>query len=296
MQSKEDMSTEKYTTQLLTNTGLASSSTKPHSQLLLKDYKIDFNKCLGGGVFGNVYRVVLRPENEKGFWSNWFPHIYDYIYRVYSKPKDEESKKYCVKIFKPAIQILYENSDHPLPLRRPLDSLFGPSEERKTNQILNEKGITGITFFNTKSWYSQLKTRVRGKTLKFYLHSGHFYDPEQFVLRKSFVDFLRRLQRSNLALSDIHSNNLMYDKHRQCWEIIDGSVMELDPNGMDWEFDSVSDTISRIAFTESNPKLQNMFNIAKGDLEYTIEKEQELLEASGDSIYEPSRVLSASGS
>ncbi len=68
--------------------------------------------------------------------------------------------------------MLYENPDRHFPLRRPLDSLSVPSEERKTNEILHEKGLSGITFFNSQGWYMQLKTRVRGKTLKFYLDNG----------------------------------------------------------------------------------------------------------------------------
>lgn len=279
MQSKAKIDTEKYPNHFLTNTGLAGSSIKQHTQLPLKDYKIDYNKCLGNGVYGSVYRVVLRPENEKGFWSNWFPHLYDYVYRVHSKPNDEESKKYCIKIFKPMIQVLYENSNEPLPLRRPIDSLFEPSIERKTNQILRESGISGITFFNSKSWYSQLKTRVRGKTLKFYLDNGHFDDPEQFVLRKSFVDFLRLLHKSNLAFCDIHAKNLMYDKHRHCWEIIDGSVMKFDSNGLEMDYEDISSMIFSLFF-ESNPNIANLFKIVKDDLEYTLEKDQELLKPS----------------
>ncbi|MGC1181803.1 hypothetical protein [Legionella sp.] len=276
------MNREKYTNGTLNNTGLTDPSIGQTCQLSLKDYKIDYNKCLGKGVYGSVFRVVLRPENEKGFWSSWFPYLYDYIYPVNSKPIDERSKKYCIKIFKPAIQVLYENINHPLPLRYPIESFYVHSEELKTNQILCKHGISGITFFNSASRYSQLKTRVRGKTLRFYLDKGYFIDPEQFELRESFVNFLRPLYKSNLVFCDIHSKNLMYDKYRHCWEIIDGSAMEILPDGLvDIGYDEASSLVDRLTRCE-NDGIKEIFEIldqtAKANLEYTLGQDKELFE------------------
>jgi hypothetical protein len=275
------LSREKYPSDSLKDIRCLSTYVEEKSQLSLKDYKIDYSRCLGKGIYGSVYKVTLRPENEKGFWSYWFPYLYDYIYRVNGKSNNDESKKYCIKIFKPAIQVLCENLDHPLALQRPIQSFSEPSEEFKTNQILRKHEISGITFFNSDR-YSQLKTRVRGKTLRFYLDRGDFIDPEQFEFRKSFVNFLQLLYKSNLAICDIHTKNLMYDKHRDCWEIIDGSVIEMDSDGLpSWDYNDISSLVY-ILIRSENHNIREMFETlnetAKANLEYTLDQDKELLD------------------
>ena len=254
----------------------------PEDSLALSfvNYKIDYNRCLGHGVYGNVYRLAVRPDNEKNFWSDWFPFVYDYIYRIGEKPDDEQSKKYCVKIFKPALQVLLENLDHPFPLQRVANSFSEPSVEIATNQTLRKHNMSEIMFFSSGR-YSQFKTRVRGKTFRYYLDKGYFTDPEQYEFRKSFIQFLRSLYKSNLVICDMHPENLMYDKHRSCWEIIDGGIKEAKNDGsLDRYFD-VSNIVKiltrseRQAVRETFEILEKMATDGK---EYTLTQDDEFFQ------------------
>jgi hypothetical protein len=59
------MSGEKY--QISSKNSITFGSTSEYvTEISFKNYKIDYNKCLGSGVFGSVFKVVPRPENEKG--------------------------------------------------------------------------------------------------------------------------------------------------------------------------------------------------------------------------------------
>lgn len=192
---------------------------------MLCNYKIDYNHLLGSGVFGDVYAVTKRPSNEKGCFSYLCPYLYDYIFRPdYKKAVPEPD--ICVKISKTSLRILFENCSHPLPLRRPVYSFCEPSNERRTNALLQKHGLSKIEFYKTNSIYSQFKTRVNGQTLKYYFDTRKFYLPDNFVLRESFIEFLRKLYKSGLYFEDIHHSNIMFDEQQLSWEIIDGDVSE----------------------------------------------------------------------
>jgi len=183
------------------------------------DYKINYNKFLGSGVFGTVYEVVKRPENEKGYLPYFFPYVYDFIFLANEK-KYFEKTNLCIKISKSAFRVLFENIDHPLPLRRPIDSFFQSSEERKTNCLLQKHRLSKIKFYKTNSFYSQFKTLVNGHTFQFYLYGGYFTNNKQFKLRKAFVGFLNSILNAKISFKDLHSKNIMYDELESHWEIV----------------------------------------------------------------------------
>lgn len=190
------------------------------------DYKINYNTCLGKGVFGAVYEIIKRPENEKGYLAWLCPYLYDYVFTVDCK-NDIEKTGLCVKISKSALRILYENINHPLPLRRSLYSFFAPSIEINGNRVLQERGLTNIKFYETNSIYSQFKTMVNGHTLEFYLDKGYFTNKSYYELRKTFACFLRLLSLTQgIFFEDVHEKNIMYDEKEHRWEIVDGDIYE----------------------------------------------------------------------
>jgi len=185
---------------LRNNKNLASES------MSFSDYKIDYNYCLGSGVFGTVYAVVPRPENEKGFLSYWFPYSYDYIFRA--TPSNQKTYQYCVKISKTSFKLLFENPNHPFRFRLPWHSLFEFEKEEKTNHVLRKNGMSNLRFFKTSSFYSQFKTLVQGGTLHHYLQGEIFISPDQFLLRKSFVEFMRLIKNPKFTFWEIHGKNM----------------------------------------------------------------------------------------
>ena len=198
---------------------------RDEEEVSFRNYKINYTRPpLGSGVFGTVYEVCSRPENEKGFLSHWFPYIYDYVYPA--NIRDTSSTKYCVKVFKSSFRILLETSGKPLCLRYPIISFFERSNEQKSNAVLQKHKITKIHFFKSNSFYSQFKTIVCGKTFQFYVENNFFTLQDQFNLRKSFITFLRLVMHSKLEFEDVHSKNIMYDEKEKRWDIIDGDVTE----------------------------------------------------------------------
>ena len=193
-------------------------------EVSFQNYKIDYNHPLGEGSFGAVYPIVRRPESEKiGCLSrcltNWFPYIYDYLYR-FNVPLGEP-REYCVKIYKSIFSLggfpehISSNEVH-----------SQPSIEQETNAVLRKYKLSHIQFFKTSGIYSQFKTLVQGKTFSFYLENKSFIQKEQFNLRKSFVDFLKSIDKPNLIFLDMLGDNIMYDERHNRWEIIDGEVRE----------------------------------------------------------------------
>ncbi|KTD25419.1 Uncharacterised protein [Legionella lansingensis] len=242
------------------------------------DYKIDYNKCLGSGVFGTVYEVVPRPENEKGFFSYWFPYAYDYLFRV--GPIDREPSQYCVKISKTALRIVYENPNHPFRYRLAWHSLFEAAKEEKTNGVLRKYSLSNICFFKTNSIYSQFKTQVHGKTLHDYIEKGIFVSSEQFMLRKSFVDFLHKIKNPKFTFWELHENNLMYDEQNNCWEIVDGIFNEIDDTNIEKRKDNLRFFLDHLLQSSASKEvhywLEALVENAYNDDVYTEKQDEEI--------------------
>jgi hypothetical protein len=194
----------------------------------LKEYKINYNNRLGEGNFGVVYALLPRPDAEIGFLSAHFPYIYDYIFRA-STNHPEIDQPYCIKIFKSSFRIFIENIAHPQPFFLPGESFSQPNKELQMNQILKINGITKISIFNT-GYYSQIKSRIHGKTFSYYFENKYFLQENQYLLRKNFIEFLKSIDKPTLTFKDIHGDNLMYDEHTNSWELIDGEAKEKHKN------------------------------------------------------------------
>jgi hypothetical protein len=234
-----------------------------HDGVSFSNYKINYNCRLGSGKYGSVYEVVERPEKEKRCCSRFFPHIYDYFYRV-----EEESKKttnLCIKIAKPC-------------------GFFSPpSEDVETNRILRSHELTQIHFYNTRSLWSQFKTRIYGPTLAQSIHK--FTKVESFELRKAFVDFLRKLLKAQIRFSDLHEDNIMYDLNKKNWDTVDGFVWKIGPRK---HKSAKIDNITRLfrynlyECQEGNRFLQSIFeglgDIARSDQPYTNELDLQVLQ------------------
>ncbi|MDI9818299.1 MULTISPECIES: hypothetical protein [unclassified Legionella] len=245
-----------------------------------KDYKIDYNHCLGSGVFGTVYAVFPRPENEKGFFSYWFPYAYDYIFRDSSS--EEKSTQYCVKISKTAIRMVYENPLHPFRFKLPWHSLFEAKKEEHTNQVLQKNGLSNICFFKTNSFYSQFKTRVIGKTLHDYIDSGELFNIDHFELRKKLVNFMRLINNPKFTFWEIHENNLMYDEQNQQWEIVDGIFNEISDTTLEKHGDNINFFLEHLLQSnvtdETKNWLKTLSDIARCEKEYTIRIDESIRE------------------
>ncbi|MES2274021.1 MAG: hypothetical protein V4487_07500 [Chlamydiota bacterium] len=205
------------------------------------DYKIDYNNCLGSGTQASVYEVIKRPQNEKGYFSYLFPHIYDYLFRIDENKKI--STNICIKIAKSPCNAL---------------SLL---DDKRSNQVMVDKKISKIKFYKTFSLFSQFKTRVNGKT--FHDCHSNFKKKNCFEFRKSFVDFLITISPPDIEFSDLHFKNVMYDELSHRWEIVDGSAWKsrlTDVNNgamfiahcqswckMDWVTEEILDALDTIA-------------------------------------------------
>jgi hypothetical protein len=201
---------------------------EPHERVSFKDLKIDFNQLLGQGMFGYVYNLIPRPHNEKGFLSQWFPIPYDYLFRSKNKTKSSE----CVKILKPSPWTLISIAlcsliPPPIALLFAVKSFFARREEASTNNLLRKYGLSKIAFKDVDySVYSQVKTKVEGYTFSQLCKNKAFVDPNNYEMRKSFVEFLWTLKNTPLNFNDLHQYNVMYDRVREEWEIVDGSAWE----------------------------------------------------------------------
>lgn len=186
---------------------------KAKSAVTLWNYKIDFNRHLGEGKFGNVYALVPRPVHEQNYFTYCFPYIYDSWFIADQSYEDEETNKYCIKIFKcslntPSTEI----------------SILSPYWEIKTNELLKSNHLTQLEFFEG-GFYSQIKTRVIGNTLSHYIKNQYFLNPNNYFLRASFVKFIYSIaQARHLSFWDLKPANIMFDENKYCWEIIDGEI------------------------------------------------------------------------
>ena len=204
---------------------------EPAQSVTFRDLKIDFNHPLGKGIFGWVYSVIARPESEKGFLSQWFPYAYDYLFRARGKAESKD----CVKIAKPFLAILFNQitAGDPLPLAKPVQSLFASNQDVSTNKLLRQYGLSKIKFKHVDySVYSQIKTKVEGYTFAELCNRRAFVNPINYQMRKAFVDFLWALKNAPLHLEDIHRFNVMYDTKRKEWEIVDGHVSQAEERSL----------------------------------------------------------------
>lgn len=187
------------------------------SRLSLVEYKIDYDNELGDGIFGRVYGVLERPENEKNFLSFWFPYQYDYWFRLDHSEKKET--KWCVKITK----------DYYLDRGPDIKTIFlEKSSQYRSNQLLRKYRVTNVVFPETYGYRAQFKSLVKGKTLDYYLFNKHFEDPKYYPLRKAYVSFIWSIKSVPLMIDDLHLRNIMYDEESQQIEIVDSYAVELD--------------------------------------------------------------------
>lgn len=179
-----------------------------------KDYKIDYSQFLGAGRYGRIYALIARPDNEKNIFSKCMPYVYDWIYPA----KSNGESKYCVKCAKVSYSFIESVID---------DSSFREKDIQNKSTILrNQYGISRINIYLTGSWYSQVKSRVNGHTLHYYMESGELLDKKNYLMRKAFIDFLWAIASTPLKYADVHAKNIMYDSEHQQWEIVDGSTQE----------------------------------------------------------------------
>ncbi|KTD78816.1 GNAT family N-acetyltransferase [Legionella waltersii] len=253
-----------------------SRDTKPKplqkaKELTFTHYKIDYSHPLGSGVFGTVYPLVQRPENEKGFFSYWFPYVYDWIYRP--NPNDSKPTDYCVKVSKTSLRMVYENPTHPFRFRLPWHSFFEAAKEEKTHQVLEKNGMTNIRFFKSPSVYAQIKTRVKGRTLHQNIENGAFTGQEGFRQRKSFVTLLRLIKNPKFTFWDINESNIMYDEANQQWEIVDGIFNEIEDTKLEKRKDNLQFFLDNLlqsnASDETRHWLKALSEKARLDSDYT---------------------------
>jgi hypothetical protein len=245
-------------------------------KISLANYKIDYSRRLGSGVYGTVYAIAPRPENEKGFFSANFPFIYDYLFPV---TQAYSSEQYCVKSFHSMLRITWENLDKDWSLERVKMIWNQPADERNTHATLSRHGLTQLQFFEGNNHF-QLKTRVKGKTFRQYIEEKSFTNLDQFILRKSFIDFLRLMQKPKLKFNDIHQNNIMYDEKNHCWEIIDGEITESKQADDKNDQDNISRLIDSLVpqyEKETYAVFMYLARFARSPLEYTKLADETLL-------------------
>jgi ribosomal protein S18 acetylase RimI-like enzyme len=262
---------------------VAKTKQEEAKKLTFTDYKIDYSHPLGSGVFGTVYPLVQRPENEKGFFSYWFPYVYDWIYRP--SPSDSKPSDYCVKVAKTSLRMVYENPTHPFRFKLPWHSLFEAAKEEKTHRVLEKNGMTNIRFFKSPSLYAQIKTRVKGRTLHQNIEDGTFTSQEGYKQRKSFVAFLRLIKNPKFTFWDINESNIMYDEPNQQWEIVDGIFNEVDDTKLEKRKDNLQFFLDNVlqsnASDETRHWLKALSEKARLDSDYT-ESDDESIRSSID--------------
>lgn len=240
--------------------------------LSLRDYKIDYNDFLGAGVYGNVYGLVKRPENEKTFFSEWFPWLSDLLFRANSS--DKQNTEWCIKISKSiprliAQEIIKENDCFLAPA---IYSLYEKREQLQANNLLQQYRMTNIVYSETSNYYSQIKTRVKGKTLTYCGQHNYFQDPDQFLFRKAYVDFLWKINNVPLVFSDLHSDNLMYDEISHEIEIVDSSAKETIVN----EGNHITN-LFRYSDTATYRTVKELQQVAKNNTPYTKKFDNDLI-------------------
>lgn len=240
--------------------------------LSFEDYKINYRHLLGQGTYGLVYEVIKRPENEKGVFSYFFPYIYDRIFVI--DDEEKEPTNLCVKISKTTFRIFWETNS----LRFPVKSFSQAAREERTNQVLNQYGISNIKFYKTTSLYAQFKTRVFGLTFFYYLEKFQCID--EFELRKSFCLFLQKISNPYLRFLDLHIGNIMYDEHLKHWEIIDGRVWESNEPTLEDNIKRLLGYITGYGDKTTDRILQELGQIAREAKPYTKIVDQQLLETS----------------
>lgn len=192
---------------------------KAEHRISFKDWKIHYGACLGRGAYGVVYKLVPRPEQEKGFLSSRFPYYYDKFNPV-TDAVDSEQTTLCIKIYKPMIGYLsgidsYDDILHHYNQR---------TEEQEANIVLRQKRLTHVVFYESPDEYTQVKTIVNGMTLHEAVSKNLLLDPQHVALRQGLVTFFQLAQQSSLCIIDLHSKNLMFDTTHKAWDIIDCSV------------------------------------------------------------------------
>lgn len=257
-----------------------TSTQTNETSLSFTDYKIDYSHPLGSGVFGTVYPLIERPEEEKGIFSYWCPYLYDWIYR--EPQKEHEPGQFCVKVSKSSLRMVYENPNHSCRYRLPWHSLFEGKKEKQSNQVLKRHGMSNITFFKSDSLYSEFKTRIHGNTLHHYLSNGSLVNPCEYTLRKRFVDFMQLLKSPKFTFWDLNENNLMYDEMRQQWEIIDGIFNEVTDTKIEAHSDNLLFFHEHLLQSEVDIKtrevLKHLVDMAARDTEYSEADDRILME------------------
>jgi hypothetical protein len=193
---------------------------KPVTDLVsFHDYKINYNHCLGAGVFGVVYDLVKRPDREKGFLTYWCPQTYDYLFPA---NVGTPSVDLCVKISKSAWRILYEQTELTFPIR----SWTEAADEEKSLAIARKNGLTTVYCYPTNCSYVSFRTKINGFNFEECHHKNLFYDQGHFKLRKAFVEFLTKIAMAKMIFADVTAENIMYDEKQEQWSIVDGMIEE----------------------------------------------------------------------
>jgi len=135
----------------------------------------------------------------------------------------------CIKISKlflrVALQELYKGNN--LFLAPALGTFIERKVQHEAHWLRRKYRMTNtVSLKISYSMYAQVKTRVNGKALKFYLEQGYFENRKQYLFRKVYVYFLWKLYNVPLYFEDLHLENVMYDESLQKIEIVDSSAME----------------------------------------------------------------------
>lgn len=235
----------------------------------LTNYKINYKKPLGEGVFGSVYPLVFRPIEERSVFSRLFPCTYD---KIFTCKKEDSDTGLCVKIFHSFYSHIDLNQQiNPYPIK----SFFEPRIERELNQTLIEQDLTNIHFYE-KGWYYQVKTEVHGVTLS-EKEEVLLEKEEGYPIRKALFNFLKKLIECPVVeFGDLHRGNIFYT-HTGEIEIIDGSIADQE--------DKVDARIqlknfflyTNLRYFFTNLFIDQMTQSVLNESEYTEELDQEYL-------------------
>jgi hypothetical protein len=186
--------------------------------LSIEDFKIDYSQFLGSGCFGKVYALIPRPDDEINSFSRWIPYIYDRIYPAKSNGENEHCIKISYSFIECIIREIYTGNGSAL------NVFWEKSIQNESATLRYQYGVSQIHIYSTNSWYSQIKSRVNGHTLYHYMETGELLDKKNYLMRKTFIDFLWAITSTPLNHNDLHAENIMYDIKYQRWEIVDGST------------------------------------------------------------------------